>query len=390
MPRRQLPPQIKKVAVKSGTRWEVTVDTGPDSTRRAQTRRRFKTEKAARDFLSETLTAVNRGEYAQRSTITVTEFIDQFLAGKRKLAESSAARLRDDLHPLVHLYGDVKLQHLTSANVVTMMDKLTAGGTLTAKERVRRPWGPSSVNKALQSVNAALDYAKKTGIVVKNVAEHIEPLPVQKKEMQTLTTEQVQAVFAAVQDDRNRHVVHLALMGLRRGEIAGLRWSDVDLDSGTLMIRQARGMVNGKVIEKEPKTVRSARTLPLTPSLRDQLKSAKVRQAKERLALGPDAGAGEYVASNEAGEPYRPEHLYRVWQAACKAAGVPEVRLHDARHTAATTMHLEGVPLAVVSQWIGHSSAAFTMATYAHSQDDRLLDAARTLDYSARDTGTDL
>lgn len=390
MPRQQLPPQIKKISVKSGTRWEVTVDTGPDSTRRAQTRRRFKTEKAARDFLSETLTAVNRGEYAQRSTITVTEFIDQFLAGKRKLAESSAARLRDDLHPLVHLYGDVKLQNLTSANIVTMMDKLTAGGTLTAKERVRRPWGPSSVNKALQSVNAALDYAKKTGLVVKNVAEYIEPLPVQKKEMQTLTTGQVQAVFTAVEGDRNRHVVHLALMGLRRGEIAGLRWDDVDLDGGTLTIRHARGMVNGRVIEKEPKTVRSARTLPLTSGLRAQLKAAKVRQAKERLALGPDAGAGEYVASNEAGEPYRPEHLYRVWQAACKAAGVPTVRLHDARHTAATTMHLEGVPLAVVSQWIGHASSAFTLATYTHSNDDRLLDAAATLDYGTRDTGTDL
>lgn len=390
MPRQQLPPQIKKIAVKSGARWEVTVDTGPDSTRRSQTRRRFTTEKAAREFLAETLTAVNRGEYAQRNTITVADYVDQFLAGKRKLAQSSAARLRDDLHPLVHLYGDVKLQHLTPANVVTMMDKLTAGGTITEKGRTRRPWGPSSVNKALQSVHAALTHAKNTGMVVRNVAEYVEPLPTEKKEMQTLTSEQVRAVFRAVEGDRNRHIVHLALTGLRRGEIAGLRWSDVDMVGGTLTIRHARGMVDGKIVEKAPKTVRSARTLPLTQALSDELKAARIRQVEERLKLGPDAGSGEYVASNEAGEPYRPEHLYRVWQAACRTAGVPLVRLHDARHTAATTLHLQGVPLAVVSQWIGHASAAFTMATYAHSQDDRMLDAAATLDYAERVAGTDL
>ncbi|MGO1827043.1 MAG: tyrosine-type recombinase/integrase [Corynebacterium variabile] len=388
MARQQLPPQIKKISVKSGPRWEVTVDTGPDSKRRAQTRKRFKSEKAAREFLTETLTAVNRGEYAQRSTITIGQFIDQFLAGKRRLAESSAARLRDDLHPLRHLYGDVKLQSLTPANVVTMMDKLTAGGTLTEKNRKRRPWGATSVNKALQAVNAMLEHAKVTGLVVKNVAEHVEPLPTVKHEMQTLTTEQVRQVFTAVEDDRNRHIIHLALMGLRRGEIAGLRWSDVDLVGRTLTIRQTRGMVDGKVIEKGPKTVRSGRTLPLTDGLRDELKAAKARQSAERLALGPDAGDGEAVASNEAGEAYRPESLYRIWKRACKAAGVPEVRLHDARHTAATTMHLQGVPLAVVSQWIGHASAAFTLATYAHSQDARLLDAAATLDYGA--SGTEL
>ncbi|KGF15154.1 tyrosine-type recombinase/integrase [Corynebacterium freneyi] len=390
MARQQLPPQIRKIQLKSGPRWEVIVDTGPDSERRAQTRRRFKTEKAARDYLTETLTAVNRGEYAQRSTVTVGEYVEQYLAGRRGLAESSAARLRDDLHPLIGLYGGVKLQRLTAANVVTMMDKLAAGGTLTAKGTKRRPWGPTSINKSLQSVRAVLEHARKTGVLSVNVAEYIEPLPTVKKEMQTLTPEQVRKVFESVEGDRNSHVIHLALMGLRRGEIAGLRWADIDFDAGTLSIRQARGMVDNRVVEKAPKTARSARTLPLTPGLRAELKAARTRQAKERLALGPDAGAGEYVASNEAGEPYRPESLYRMWKAACRDAGVPEVRLHDARHTAATTMHLEGVPLAVVSQWIGHASAAFTLATYAHSQDERLLDAAATLDYGARDTGTEL
>lgn len=390
MARQQLPPQIKKIQLKSGPRWEVTVDTGPDSRRRAQVRRRFKSEKAARNFLNETLLAVSRGEFAQRSTITVKEYIDQYLAGKRRLAESSAARLRDDLHPLTALYGDVKLQNLTAANVATMMDKLTAGGTITKKGRRRRPWGPSSVNKALQSVNAALAHAQKTGLVVKNVAEHLEPLPAVKQEMQTLTPAQVRKVFEAVEDDRSRHVIYLALMGLRRAEIAGLRWSDVDFEAGTLTVRKNRLVVDNKVVEKDPKTLRSERTLPMTPTLKAELKAAKARLAKERLALGPDAGPGEHVASNPVGEPYRPESLYRMWVRACAAAGVPAVRLHDARHTAATTMHLERVPLAVVSQWIGHASAAFTMATYAHSQDERLMQAAETLDYAEKDTGTEL
>ena len=109
------------------------------------------------------------------------------------------------------------------------------------------------------------------------------------------------------------------------------------------------------------------------------LEAARVRQMKERLELGPDYGSGEAVVSNEAGEPYNPAVLSRYWREFAERAGVRALRLHDCRHTAATTLHLQGVPVAVIAAWIGHSNAAFTMQVYAHSQNDALKDAASVL-----------
>jgi integrase len=104
------------------------------------------------------------------------------------------------------------------------------------------------------------------------------------------------------------------------------------------------------------------------------LKAAKARQSTERLALG--GGAFAYVVSNEIGEPYSPAVLSGYWRDAVKAAGVRHIKLHAARHTCATLMHLQGVPAA----WIGHKDASLTMRLYAHSQDEALKAAGATLD----------
>lgn len=120
------------------------------------------------------------------------------------------------------------------------------------------------------------------------------------------------------------------------------------------------------------------------------LRSAKARQAAERLALSRDGGAGTYVVSNEIGEPYSPAVLSRYWRDTLKAAGVRHIKLHAARHTCATLMHLSGVPVAVIAAWIGHKDASLTMKLYAHSQDDALKAAGATLNrtVTSRDTGT--
>jgi hypothetical protein len=109
-----------------------------------------------------------------------------------------------------------------------------------------------------------------------------------------------------------------------------------------------------------------------------EFEAAKARQATERLALGADGGAWEYVVCNEAGLPYHPQVLSRYWQDAIKAAGLRPIKLHAARHTAATHMPLQGIPVAVIAAWIGHKDASLTMRLYAHSQDDALKAAGDT------------
>ncbi len=154
-------------------------------------------------------------------------------------------------------------------------------------------------------------------------------------------------MLRAADKHRNGHLWYLALSGLRRGGIAGLRWSDIGFDARTITITRNRVQAGAaNLVENEPKTLSSCRTLPLNEGLIGVLKRASVRYAQERLALGAAHADSGYVAMNEAGEPCTPDTLTRMWHKLAKAAGVREIRPHDARHSCGTALHLRGVPLA--------------------------------------------
>jgi integrase len=200
----------------------------------------------------------------------------------------------------------------------------------------------------------------------------------------TFTEPEVRRLLKHVENDRLGHAWHLALAGLRRGEIGGLRWSDVklddDRDAGTLTIAHNRVSVGGQVHDTDPKTERSARTLPLTPALAKALSRAKAIQASERLRLGPHyRGDGEQVVVDDHGRQYHPDTLSDFWRELCTDAKVRQIRLHDARHSCASIMHAQGVPIAAISAWLGHADPAFTLRTYVHAQNDALNAAAATL-----------
>jgi integrase len=135
----------------------------------------------------------------------------------------------------------------------------------------------------------------------------------------------------------------------------------------------------GKTVENDPKSPAGRRTLPLPDRLVSVLKAAKKRQIPERLALGAAYRSGCYVVSNEIGDPYSPAVLSRYWRDTVKAAGIRHIKLHAARHTCATLMHLDGVPVAVIAAWIGHTDASVTLRLYAHCQTDALQTASASL-----------
>ena len=201
-------------------------------------------------------------------------------------------------------------------------------------------------------------------------------------EMQTYTPAEIRTVLRATDKDRNGHLWYLALSGLRRGEIAGLMWSDVDFDAGTITVARSRVELGGgptTVLENEPKTKASRRTLPLDEGLLAVLRRASARYAQEKLALGAAHADSGYVACAEAGEPYTPGALTHLWRKLAKAAGVRPIRLHDVRHSCGTALHLRGVPLAVIAKWLGHANPAIAARIYAHSQDEALGAAAASL-----------
>lgn len=373
-------------------RYQLTVDVGfnPQTGRRQQARRRYATEREARTALAEIADAAAKGRFVSKSTVTVDQLCADYLAGRHKLRRSSRAKLEYDLAPLRERYGQIPVQRLTKGQIDSLVTDLIAGGTKTAKGRQRRPWSADSVNKVIASVEQVLSDAKAQGIIGRNVAELVNRVSKPHKTVDTYTEAEVQKLLAAIADDRLNQAWELALSGLRRGEIAGLRWTDVDFTLKTLSIANNRVSAGGKTTENDPKSAMSRRTLPLPDRLVAVLKAAKARQAAGRLALGRDGGPWAYVVSNEIGEPYSPAVLSRYWADTVKTAGVRHIKLHAARHTCATLMHLSGVPVAVIAAWIGHKDASLTMKLYAHSQDDALKAAGDTLNrvVTPRDTDT--
>jgi len=388
MSRQQLPPQISKVEIfdrkvgKHVVRYQLTVDAGenPATGKRQQVRRRYATEREARRALAEITDQAARKEFVPRQAITVDQVCADYITGRHKLRASSLSKLAYDLGPLRERHGALPVQRLTKTHIDALVIDLLAGGTKTAKGRTRGGWSAVAVNKMVATISQVFADAQRQGLVSRNVAALVDRVPEPYKQLDTYTEIEVQTLLASIVDDRLAHAWELALSGLRRGEIAGLRWADVDLENKTLSIMNNRVAAGNRSVENDPKSAASRRTLPLPDRLVTVLRAAKSRQAAERLALGPDYRSGEYVVSNEIGEPYAPGVLSRYWREAVKDAGIRHIKLHAARHTCATLMHLSGVPVAVIAAWIGHKDASLTMRLYAHSQDEALKAAGASLD----------
>lgn len=272
------------------------------------------------------------------------------------------------------------MQRLAKSHIDRLVADLVAGGTKTAKGRLRKPWTAVSVNKMVATIRQVLDDALAQGVVPRNVAANVARVASVHKDVATFTAAEVTKLRAAFASDRLGHAWELALYGLRRGEIAGLRWADVDFKAKTLAIVHNRVDAGGTAVENDPKSAASRRVLPMPARLPKVLRAAKKRQAVERLAIGEHYGPGDYVVCNEIGQPYHPQVMSRYWADAVRAAGLRHIKLHGGRHTAATLMHLDGVPVSVIAAWIGHSDPGLTLRVYAHSQDDALKAAGAALD----------
>lgn len=379
MARQQLPPQIRKVTVqdrrtgKQVVRYEVRIDTGAGTSRR-QTKRRFAKLDPAKEFLKSTQADVMRGVHVAASALTVEAACAEWLAARR-VKPTTMAAYTHALQPLRDRHGELSVQLLTKTHLDTLVADLLAG-----KIEDRKPWAATSINPMLNLTSKMLTGLMKQGLLIRDVAALVDRVPVEHHEMKTFTENQVSALLAKCEGDRLGHAWHLALAGLRRGEIAGLRWTDIDLKANTITIRHNRVSAAGKATEQSTKTIASGRTLPLPDALKTVLKAARKIQVAERLKMGDVYQSGEHVVCNELGQPYHPDTISDMWTKKVKDASLPHIRLHDARHSCGTLMHLRGVPIAVIAAWLGHRDAAFTMRTYMHSQDDALKAAAASYD----------
>lgn len=186
--------------------------------------------------------------------------------------------------------------------------------------------------------------------------------------MTVWTPEEAKVFLTATKGDRLFAAWALFLgRGLRRGEVAGLTWSHVDLEGGRLAITATRVLTNaGKAVESRPKTAAGVRGIDLDSSLVAILRGHRARQAAEKLIAGEAYEDGGWVFTDELGRPYYPGYFSDAWDRRIRALELPRIRLHDARHSAASAMLAAGTPVKVVSELLGHADPGITMSVYAH------------------------
>lgn len=256
------------------------------------------------------------------------------------------------------------LATLSPRDVQRFVDELAKNG----RRRDGGPLGARSIGYALVVLGAAMNHAMKLGLVPRNPVAAIDRPRAPRVEMTCWSASEAARFLAHVRDDRLHPLFLLALTrGLRRGELAGLRWCDVDLDAGRLAIVQARVSVGGRVVVSEPKTARGRRTIPLDVDLARVLREHRRRQVAERLAWGEGWIDSGYVFTRENGTPLHPEAISGAFDRHVRAAGLPRIRFHDCRHTAATLSLAAGISADVVCRWLGHGSISMTVDTYRHA-----------------------
>lgn len=195
--------------------------------------------------------------------------------------------------------------------------------------------------------------------------------------MTVWTPAELSMFLGLIEGNRNEVLFRLlAMAGMRRSEVVGLRWSDVQLDRHRLTVNPAATVVDGDESVDVPKTRRSRRVIDLDGDTTALLQRHRSRQRELFLRLGVTASANDRVFTNEGGDPIRPDSVGQAVGRLVKAAGVPAIRLHDLRHTHASHSLMAGINLKVVSERLGHAMASFTLDTYAHVMPGQQAEAA--------------
>ena len=307
-----------------------------------------KTKTEMKGALRKLLEDRDKGIAYDSENLTVGGYLDRWLDGVKGSVRDRTWRRHEEVVRL-HLkptIGGVKLDKLNALQVQSMYRKKLASG-LSAR----------SVEIIHATLHKSMKQAVAWSLIPRNVAEAVNPPRPAKKEIEPLNKNQIKALLQAASGDRLYAFYVLACTtAMRNGEVLALKWSDVDLDAGTLRVN--RTIFNGVV--SAPKTSSGKRTIRLSQMAIRALKQHRVQSAKQRIS--------EWVFSTSKGTPISVHNVHnRSWKPLLKKAGLlPTTRMHDLRHSCITLLLTEGVPVKVVSEMAGHSDVSITLSVYQH------------------------
>ena len=313
-------------------------------------------------------------DYGRAKTYTVGNWLGVWYENYAKI------KMRPSTYLTYHGYienhikpqlGKIPLNDLTTLHLQQFYKKLLAEGRVERIEAQKQPKGLSAktVRNIHQIISSALKLANEQRLIARNPADGCALPKAEHKEMQTLPIEQLTSFLREAKDSGVFALYYIDLTtGLRRGELLGLKWSDIDLEKGDLRVQRQIGRIDGKIIEMPLKTKNAYRTLLLSA---DAISVLKMQKCK--------VGNSEWVFPSPTGGPMSPDSVLHMLHRVLKRAGLPKVRFHDLRHTFATLALQNGVDIKTVSGMLGHFSAGFTLDTYAHVTTSAKREAAKTM-----------
>ena len=332
-----------------------------------------KTQKECKEKLKRAIEENARVDAIRAERYTVGQWLDVWFenCAKIKVRPSSHKTYRgyidNHIKPSI---GKIPLNKLSSLDLQKLYKKLLSGGRVERIEAKSQPKGLSSktVRNINQVISSAMNFAIEQKLIAANPTDGCALPKLEHREMKTLPTEQLASFLHEAKESGVFEMYYIELAtGLRRGELLGLKWEDIDLERGTIRVRRQIARINGEVVEAPLKTKNSYRSISIG---QDAVEILKEQQRKTNSG---------YVFPSPTGGPISPDSVIHMLHRVLERAGLPKIRFHDLRHTFATVALQNGVDIKTVSGMLGHYSAGFTLDTYAHITTAAQRQAANTM-----------
>jgi integrase len=358
--------------------WAIVITVSDASGRKRRKWHSFKgSKREAQRECARLISELTRGSYIEPSRTTLAKYLDDWLE-----------HIKASVAPRTHeRYAEIVANYLVPALGETLLTKLPPFAISGAYNKIRasrqKGEGPLSARTILHChrvLSAALRQAVRWRLLPYNPAADVKPPKIERRRMTTYTLTEAADVLEAMRDSWMHVPAILGLLcGLRRGEIAALRWGAVDLDKGRLAVVQSAERSNSGVRYKEPKSGQG-RTVALSSAVVAELRAHRVRQAEGLLCLGIKLDADTFIVAQPDGSPYDPDSISKEWRLRIIKSALPRARFHDLRHAHASHMLAAGVHPKIASERLGHSRVGITLDLYSHATEGLQADAVAMVD----------
>ena len=332
-----------------------------------------KTQAEVKEKLKKAMEDSTKVDFTKNGKYTVGTWLDEWFENVAKIKVRASSHqtykgyIENHIKPNI---GNIPIEKLTTMDLQKFYRKLLTKGRVERIESKDQPKGLSAktVRNINQVISSAMELAVAQKIIPANPTNACALPKIEHQEMQTIPVEQLQAFLQEAKATGVYEMYYIKLAtGLRRGELLGLKWQDIDWKNGVIKVHRQVARVDGQIKESPLKTKSSYRTVTISQQAIEVLKEQKKKTNDAYVFPSPNGG------------PISPDSVNNMLKRVLERAGIPKVRFHDLRHTFATIALQNGVDIKTVSSMLGHFSAGFTLDTYAHVTTSAQKEAAQTM-----------